>query len=183
MSSTGEFNLTLLFGLCALCLWFCLCGLSPPQLYSKFLPLSDFTGLHSFKFPLKFRFTNQHGREESQGISDTSVNVNYKSKVETCPGTSWRGKDRLREVWAVGIYPELWGSVFQTGADTSLRTPKLTSAPRHPTSILCNTISGVNIQEMRHASWAAMEKKNRTKHSQPTAPILCTLEWLHLSKN
>lgn len=139
------------------------------------------------KFPLKFRFINQHGREESQGISDTSVNANYNSKVKTCPGTSWRGKGRLRKVWAVGIYPEVWSSVFQTGTDTSFRTPKLTSAsphqPTNPTSILCNTISGVNTQEMRHASWAVMEKKNRTKHSQPTAPIRCTFEWLHLSKN
>lgn len=58
--------------------------------------------------------------KESQEISDTSVNGNYNNKAETCPLARRSGNGGLREVWVLGIYPELWGSVFQTGADTNL---------------------------------------------------------------
>lgn len=122
------------------------------------------------KFPLKFRFINQHRREESQGISDTSVTVNYNSKVETCPGTSWRGKGRLRRVWAVGIYPEVWSSVFQTGTDTSFRPPKLTSAPLPPTPHpFCVTRSQVST----HRKWDMHHGQPwRKRTEQSTANLL-----------
>lgn len=115
----------------------------------------------------------KHGMKESQEISDTSVDVKYTNKAETCPWACCRVNRGWREVWTVGIYLELWASVFQTGADTSLRTHKLPLAP--PATIFCITISGINTQEMRHASWAVMEKHNGTKLSQPPAPMLCTL--------